>query len=580
MKQRFDSARFIQSIFYLEPFMFKLNSISVLFLFTILLSACSADSVEDVYQQPIFDPELNFFFSIEVQDQHGNQLEPSGITLFEAARGRESSPLANFQSGEDGNIKAVLDKGEPIVARVSAPHHKPLYLFIPAFGGDSLSAVIQPEPYLIREQPEPFILGNFNQFDDFNAISMQQEEDGRWIAHIDFPGDTLIYMINGFADHFQVHGTEGEFHFSALHTARQSGFESVMVRDDSDPFKVLFDPSDYQIPPFNPVIKFDKNTPISVAGVAKIYSEMIRMEDITAASGVSPNYSEFSQNVETILSEYDHPDVGLAAKLAKARFIEELGKDPEWADNVLQQVQPGSDLWKMHYPSITKLFNASTAMEEVSLRLWNLYRQQNHPALQGEALYSLLKFHYQRGEDEEWYQAHFDLVREYPGHERINYSYNRGFAPDAVMHIDRYFPDFTYESLTDPGTNLSPVDPSAVLTIIYFWDIENLQSRNHIETLKSVYRSFSEAGADIFLIALNSERERVQRFKDQNEIEWNTAAANFHDPNIQVLGVTEVPHTILLDRQNRVLINNEPFLNDERIYNLVEEYFNNLNWPE
>ncbi len=71
--------------------------------------------------------------------------------------------------------------------------------------------------------------------------------------------------------------------------------------------------------------------------------------------------------------------------LAKVRFVEELEKEPEWADNLLKQVQPGSDLWKMHYPSITKLFNASTAMEDVSLRLWNLYRQQNHPAVQGEA---------------------------------------------------------------------------------------------------------------------------------------------------------------------------------------------------
>ena len=124
--------------------MFKLSSISVLLLFTILLSACSADGDTVVHQELVFDSEINFYFLIEVQDQHGNQLEPAGVTLFEAARGRESTPLAHFQSGENGIIQAVIKKGEPVVVRVSAPFHKPVYLFIPAFGGDQLSAVIQP----------------------------------------------------------------------------------------------------------------------------------------------------------------------------------------------------------------------------------------------------------------------------------------------------------------------------------------------------------------------------------------------------------------------------------------------------
>lgn|GEM_PF-4200513 len=99
--------------------MAKLNYISVVVLFTILLSACSANGDGDVYKEPVFDSEINFYFSVEVRDQHGNQLEPAGATLFEAARGRESTPLAQFQSGKDGIILAVVEKGEPVVVRVS-----------------------------------------------------------------------------------------------------------------------------------------------------------------------------------------------------------------------------------------------------------------------------------------------------------------------------------------------------------------------------------------------------------------------------------------------------------------------------
>lgn len=560
--------------------MFNIRLTSALLFFTLLIAGCSAEYSDHHSEGPVFDPDHHYIFAVNVVDRSGNPLQPAGVSLFDAAMGRESTPQASFHQDDGEIIESIIDKGAPVVVRISAAYHQPLYLFLPSFSGDRLTVQVRPEPFSIKENPWPHILGNFNHFDDFSSIPMQSGENGVWFAEIESQSDTLIYLIDGVADGLQIHGKSGEKRFNELHTPRQAGLESYLIRDHSEPFTIQFNPEEIRAQPMDPIIDFDNDTPVSIAGVAKTYAEMIRMEDVQSRSETEPDFSRYFQKLEKLQTEYNHPEVDLAAKLARVRFADHLETDPEWADNVLQQIHAGSDLWLMYYPAITKLFNKSTGMEVVSRNLWDLYRQQNHPSVQGEALYSLLKFHYQRGEDEEWYQAHFDLVREYPDHERINYSYNRGFAPDAVMHIDRYFPDFTYESLTDPGTHLSPLDPSAVLTIIYFWNIENLQSRNQIETLKSVYRSFSEAGTDIFLIALNSERERVQRFKDQNEIEWNTAAANFHDPNVQVLGVTEVPHTILLDRQNRVLINNEPFLNDERIYNLVEEYFNNLNWPE
>jgi len=39
-----------------------------------------------------------------------------------------------------------------------------------------------------------------------------------------------------------------------------------------------------------------------------------------------------------------------------------------------------------------------------------------------------LNFHYDRGEDEEWHEAHYELVRIFPESIRINYSYKKGLT--------------------------------------------------------------------------------------------------------------------------------------------------------
>jgi hypothetical protein len=51
------------------------------------------------------------------------------------------------------------------------------------------------------------------------------------------------------------------------------------------------------------------------------------------------------------------------------------------------------------------------------------------------------------------------------------------------------------------------------------------------------------------------------------------AAETLRSPAVQVIGITSVPHTIVLDSSNRVLVNNDAFLNDDRIEEMVEEYF-------
>jgi hypothetical protein len=76
-------------------------------------------------------------------------------------------------------------------------------------------------------------------------------------------------------------------------------------------------------------------------------------------------------------------------------------------------------------------------------------------------------------------------------------------------------------------------------------------------------------------VALYPDAERIMRFHDHHNLTWNTAAETLQSATVQVIGITSVPHTIVLDAGNRVLVHNDAFLNDERIEEMIEEYFRN-----
>ncbi len=178
------------------------------------------------------------------------------------------------------------------------------------------------------------------------------------------------------------------------------------------------------------------------------------------------------------------------------------------------------------------------------------------------------------GEDEEWHEAHFELVRSYPQSKRINYSYREGFAPESVVHIGRFFPDLAYSPLESETDSLHPADISSSLTILYFWSFKDPEFVEQIDVLESMNQRFSDRGIEIIPVALDKDRNRVERFHQHRHHSWRAGLDKITNPQIQVLGITNTPHTIFLGRNNRVLYHGESILEDDRLPDFVEDFYN------
>lgn len=502
------------------------------------------------------------------------EVRASGGYLYDAETGKDRPPIRTFQSGSENKITGNFAKGKPVILRVHAAGYAPVYLFIPSYFEDELSVSVRPEALPLYDDPKPAVIGNFNRFDEFRAVEMEREGE-QWTARIETDLDTLRYLITGVSSLAIPDLSADRVIAADDHTRRQAGTESVAIRDHDEPFHISFDPSSWPSEPEEATVRFDENTPVRTAGIATVYMEMHRQtEHIRRLSEQGADISEeqfkpFAQRLDSLVTRFDSDEVRQAADIALSRFADIMQPDEDWADAVLDDIAPGSDLWLMHQSAVGDLFSYSTRMEDVSQSLWDIYRQNPSAVIQAEALYNLLKFHYERGEDEEWYQAHFDLVREYPGHPRIGYSYQRGYAPESVVHIGRYFPGLEYRTADGSGP-VRPAEIDGELVMIWFWDMNQPAGTQLMKDLAAVQDRFESEGLRIVTVALGDDSERVDRFHQHHGLNWTAAVEPLSASSVQVLGITSAPHLILLDRSNRVLFRLDEYLDHDDLKELAE----------
>lgn len=532
-----------------------------------LLSACRAGEQHDDDEEEITDTTNRVQLTIHLNDAEGEPISPAGLYLYDASSVTERSPLQTATESEPGTIRIEAERGKPLRIRVHTAWHRPLTLFIPPYHSDHFSVTVTPEPLYAAENPQPKVIGTFNQYDPFSAVLMELNSDGLWEAEITAESDTIRYLVDDFTHAFQIHGTDGEIRTSDHHVSNQQGLESKLMRDNSGPFHITLDPNAFQDRGTGHTLSFGEEVPVRAAGVAAIYAEMRRQ-----LNSEENRFEAYSARLDSIAQQYDHDDVELAAEIARVPFISQLGLDEDWAEALLNRTAPGSDLWLLHREAIGELFSHSTRSEPVSQNIWDIYRQHPEDAIRGEALFNLLKFHYDRGEDEEWYQAHFDLVRLFPDHPRINESYGRGYAPESVVFLGEVFPDLGFERADGKG-DIFPAQVDAELKLIWFWTFSDPDLDQHMRQLLEITEAFNPDEITVIPVALDEDRDRVLRFAEWLGAGWPFADESFASPVVQVSGITETPHILLLNRENRVIRSDPSIFEEEDIKERIERYF-------
>jgi hypothetical protein len=553
----------------------KRFSLLPLFLICLLFASCSGDSPaseEELAAEPN-DGQAEFTFSFT--DQTGHPIHPVLVTLYPAEAGTGGEPLARFQNGRNGKVTGTFEKNRPVKMAIEPAWHQPMELFIPSYTMDQLQAEITPGAAIMKQEIRPALVGDFNDFDPFRAVDMEKGVDGSWTASVETQLRNFAYKIVGFSINRTMHGSEGLPEIGN----DKSKIISVAANKGENIMEFKFNPDTFPDSPQRAEIRFDDAVPVFTRGTASLYAAMAEQITFTERyqqndEALAESFTEYLEHIETIRDKHDHRDVELAHRIAQARFLDIMPQDDRWVDRLLNDLESSSELWLFHPEIVYELFTHSSRMEAVSQDLWNIYRQHRYGAIQSEALFSLLHFHYDRGEDEEWYEAHFELVRSYPESKRINHSYREGFAPEAVVHIGRYFPDLAYAPLDESAESIRPADISSSLTIIYFWSPDDTGNREQFEILSKLYRQYSEDGLKVIPIALNGNPGRIRRFHDHFNHPWRGAFENLTSPQVQVLGITQTPHTIFLDESNRVLFHGESIL-DEQLPKYVEQFYRN-----
>jgi thiol-disulfide isomerase/thioredoxin len=514
-----------------------------------------------------------------IQDRAGSPLSPSILNVYPAETGITGEPLATFQSDHDEILHGWIEKGMPVVIEIIPAWHESLSMFIPSTSTDQIKIEVIPSPLIRKENLSPAIIGEFNLFDPFSKVDMELQDDGTWTGIIEYDQPTLKYQVSGFASNHYTHGSQGDLKADTV----RSEIVSVITNEQSNEFLISFEPEKYDFGNRRAEIRFNEDVPLVIRGISKLsaimYEQSKLIENIRNDQQLTGElFREYLSELEHIKNEFDHRDVEFAYRIAKARFNDFFQKDSRWIDQLLNDMDSNSELWLIHPQLVHKLFTNSSRMEPVSRNIWNIYQRQASEAIQTEALYSLLNFHYDRGEDEEWHEAHYELVRSFPESIRINYSYKKGFAPESVVHIDMYFPDLSYTPLySDTG----PIIPSSMnnsLTILYFWSFNDSNLDKQFEILEELYQSYNEVGLQIISISLDrdSNRDQLKRYHQYRNHNWITGFESITNPQIQVLGITDTPHTIFLENTNRVIYHGTSILEDEQLHDYVEDYYHKL----
>jgi len=547
------------------------NFFPVFLLLVIWLTSCGPDSTTESDEND--QPEM-VNLSITVSDPSGTPISPVMLTIYSANQGTEGEPDAIHTGNENGVIEALIRKNYPAILKVAGARHQPVKIFIPTTTLDELSLEVVPATVLTKPTFQPAVIGDFNHYDPFSKVKMDQNEDGLWAANVYSEQSEIRYQITDFAYSQPIHGSYGLLKVDT----DLPGIVSILEPDEVGIARILFDPSQFPASERRATLRFSTDVSVTMQGVSKLYAAMQEQVDLVEAykdneDRVVELFNDYLDHIDLIKESFEHHIVEQAHRLAKARFSEYLQVDSEFIDQLLSDLDPNSELWLFNPRFVHDLFSYSSKMEPVSKSLWDIYRQHHFDEVQSEALYSLLNFHYDRGEDEEWYEAHFELVRSYPQSKRINYSYREGFAPESVVHIGRYFPGLAFGPLESQADSLRPADISSSLTILYFWSFEDPEFEEQFEVLKILQDRFSDQGIEIIPIALDEDRSRVERFHQFRNHSWRAGLEGIINPQIQVLGITNTPYTLFLDGNRRVLYRGESILEDELLLEYVDDFY-------
>ena len=519
-----------------------------------------------------------------VVDQNGSVLPDFSLHFIKAADNWTGQPYDEWANNGEDSISVALPEQEPVVVKLSAPGHHPLYTFILPSEQPLELKVVLPSPTKIPIGA-PKVVGDFNDFSSQTGVEMTQEKSGIWTAELTSNSDTLSYAINHFIFGGNITGTAGELYFQDESRAVQPTFRRTVTKSTNQTaFTIEFDPAEYKnlTNPAEPEVQFISEVPENIEGVAKIYSLMIHeylstiiernLAQVQGNEIKEHDYTGFLNELDQINDRYSHSDVRLASDIAKLRLLDSEKFTVSEIDSFLNRIGSDSPLWLMHYTTLSSALNISDVKNHVSL-LSAIVSKSPYPELQGEALYNLVKYHHEKGNEEKLHNAFFELTSNHPDHFRTGYAY-KNFAPEPPITKGQSLPYNEFKKLDGNGSlNLEEIEESYLL--VDFWATWCGPCIKAMPKLQKLNTEFKDEDFAIVSISVDEETESVFSFQEKWEMPWYNAHEPQQSDKIRKMGIMGVPHYILLGPDRKVLSHDQSLLNSDKVSEVISEYLGN-----
>lgn len=522
--------------------------------------------------------EISFNVSVSITGSQNSPLPLTGVQVIDVNGEWLSAPEISKSEPSDNPIQLNLDNNRPHILKFAAPGHRPAYTFLNA-GFESAKFKVQLSPSTPVLDLNPTIRGNFNNFDGRSSIAMEQNSEGLWKATIETKLDTVRYVISGVHLLERVPGTDGEIVINESAKGFDQNFVAEIIKPSGQKIvTVTFDPSEYNEEPGEYSISISGNR--ELVGIAKLYTRaldelltQLKENQLHYAAGNREQYqhdfSKFLTDLKTIEEQYNEPTISIASELVKYRFSRDIS-DTEFRDiNLFEELPPESPLWMLSFGSISSLSN-QYSFKEVESHLHSIAEKSPFELLKGEALYNLIKYYHDQGEEEKWHAAFFELVSKYPDHYTVNHAY-QNFAPEQPITEGNPLPFEEFNRLDGTGTfNLHNLEEDYVL--LDFWATWCGPCIASMPKLHDLQEQYSDKNFTIVSISLDDKVDFVHSFRNEWEMPWVHGIESNNSTKIREMGVAGVPYYILLGPDRNVLNYNQEELRSDKLPDTIGSY--------
>ncbi len=517
--------------------------------------------------------------TVTVTDSTGKVLPVYGFQLIDVNDGWLGTPYQSVLGSEDEPASLLISSEQPIILRIIAPGHHPKFTFLmPDF--DSIDIEVSLKSSSMPDDPLPVAVGNFNNFDLQSGVTMEQRSDGIWFATIETELDTIRYFV-GFNSLVAGPGTNGKIIISDDAPGFREAFISEVVKNENKLVVELeFDSSQYKFGDEKSFLDIMSDNPSDITGIAKVYKLMTDeyMNQLFASvshhlrgddSRYEHNYNPYLSELKKLEESFNHPTVSIAADMARFRFRREIGLSKDDAVSFLNKIEADSPLWMIHFTVLTDAVNLAGLHDYTDL-LESIVEKSSFENLKGEALYNLIRYHYQENNKVEWHSTFFELVSNYPDHFRTGFAY-QNYAPEQPIAEGSALPFNEFNLLEGDGSiNLYEIEESYLL--VDFWATWCGPCIAAMPKLHELNDQYADSDFAIVSISVDEDVSRVHSFRNEWEMPWYHGHQKQSSKIIREMGIVGVPYYILLGPDRTVISDDQTKLRGEDFTKILDNY--------